>query len=69
MRVVATLALACLVLVGATACGSKKETPLEQAQKAAQKQGDEIKSRLEKSGFSVGGLAAAPSLTPTPQRA
>jgi hypothetical protein len=69
VRVVATLALACLVLVGATACGSKKETPLEQAQKAAQKQGDEIKKQLETAGFTVGGLAAAPNLTPKPQRA
>jgi hypothetical protein len=69
VRVVATLALACLVLAGATACGSKSETPLERAQKAAQKQGDEIKSRLEKGGFTVGGLAAAPNLTPAPQRA
>jgi hypothetical protein len=69
VRAVASLALACLVLAGTTACGSKKETPLQQAEKAAQKQGDQIKKNLEKGGFTVGGLAAAPNLTPEPQRA
>ncbi len=69
MRALATVGLACLVLAGATACGGGKQTPLEQAQKAAQKQGDEMKKQLEKAGFVVGGLAAAPNLTPEPERA
>ena len=68
MRVLAGVGLACLVLAGATACG-EKQTPLEQAQEAAQKQGDQMKKQLEKAGFTVGGLAAAPNLTPEPERA
>jgi hypothetical protein len=68
MRVVVGVVLACLVLAGATACG-KKQTPLEQAKEAAQKRGDQIKTRLEKAGYTVGGLAQAENLTPAPERA
>ena len=68
MRVVVGVVLACLLLPGATACG-EKQTPLELAKEAAQKQGDQIKKRLEKAGYTVGGLAQAESLTPAPERA
>jgi hypothetical protein len=68
MRVVAGVVLACLLLAGATACG-EKQTPLEKAKAAAQKQADQIQKRLEKAGYTVGGLAQASTLTPPPERA
>jgi hypothetical protein len=69
VRLLAGVALACLVLAGTTACGGgAKQTPLERAQHAAQKQGDQIKKRLEQAGFNVGGFAGANKLTPEPQR-
>ena len=68
MRLAVGVVLACLVLAGATACG-EKHTPLELAKEAAQKQADQIQNRLEKAGYTVGGLAQAENLTPAPERA
>jgi hypothetical protein len=68
MRAVVGVALGCVVLAGATACG-EKHTPLELANEAAQKKGDQIEKRLEKAGYTVGGLAQAENLTPPPERA
>jgi hypothetical protein len=67
MRVVAGVVLACLVLGGATACGENRRRS-EQAQEAAQKQGDQIQKRLERR-YTVGGLAQVENLTPAPEQA